>query len=216
MKKLRKIILRLLSSLIFILLGIPLFANVVLTDSEYDALLQRLKNDKILLANENIIWEELKKSKPKITYEIINDNVVIQTVEIPIYKNKPIIYEVKFLIEKKEDLKWVPWTFQLCGMAETTFTNKDKSKYDILPYLKVGDKFNIYPDFKIGVRFFSTLPLGIKYFAFGFNVFVGIKSSGFSLSYSLPKPLKNTSIHLYIGIDYTAKLAYGIGISLNF
>jgi len=50
----KKLIRRLVSSLTFLLLGIPLYANVVLTDSEYDALLQRLKSDKYLLGIENI------------------------------------------------------------------------------------------------------------------------------------------------------------------
>lgn len=199
MKKLTR---RLLSSLIFLLLGIPLYANVVLTDSEYEALLQRLKSDKYLLGIENIRWEELKKSKPKITYEVIDDTVVIQTIEIPIYNSKPLIYEVKFVVEKKENLKWVPWTFQLCGMVETNYS--------------VGTKFNVYPDVKLGVRFFSTAPAGIKFLTLGFNIFVGIRSAGLSLSYSLPKPLKNTSIHFYVGAAYTAKVAYGLGISLNF
>ena len=198
----KKLVRRLLSSLIFLLLGIPLYANVVLTDSEYDALLQRLKSDKYLLNIENIRWEELKKSKPKITYEIIDDTVVIQTIEIPIYNSKPLIYEVKFIVEKKENLKWVPWTFQLCGTVETNYS--------------IGNKFNVYPDVKLGVRFFSTAPAGIKFLTIGFNVFIGIRSAGLSMSYSLPKPLKNTSIHVYVGVAYTAKVAYGLGISLNF
>ena len=107
-----------------------------------------------------------------------------------------------FLCNKKENLKWVPWTFQLCGTVETNYS--------------IGNKFNVYPDVKLGVRFFSTAPAGIKFLTIGFNVFIGIRSAGLSMSYSLPKPLKNTSIHVYVGVAYTAKVAYGLGISLNF
>lgn len=193
---------KVVSSVTFVMLSFPVFANVVLTDDEYSALLQRLKADKKLLATENIRWEELKKSQPKITYEVVDDQVVIQTIEIPIYNSKPLIYEVKFVVEKKENLKWVPWTFQLCGLIETNYS--------------VGEKFNIYPDIKLGVRFFSTAPAGIKFLNLGFNALVGIRSAGLSLSYSLPKPLKNTSLHFFLGVSYTAKVAYGFGISLNF
>ena len=133
---------------------------------------------------------------------IIDDKVVIQTVEIPIYKSKPLIYEIKFVVENKISAKWVPWTFQLMGTVETTY--------------KVGDAFDVYPDFKIGVRFFSTLPVNIKFLNIGFNIFIGIKSSGGSISYSLPKPLKNTSIHMYFGVTYKAEFSYGLGLGLNF
>jgi len=198
----KKIIKRVLISFIFLCVSFPIFADVVLTDSEYAALLKRLKSDKVLLAMENIRWKKLAKSKPKITYEILDDKVVIQTVEIPIHNSKPLIYEVKFVVEKKKPAKWVPWTFQLMGIVETTY--------------KMGDTFDVYPDFKIGVRFFSTLPSGIKFLNIGFNLFIGIRSSGGSISYSLPKPLKNTSIHVYFGVTYEAKFSYGFGISLNF
>ena len=73
-------------------------------------------------------------------------------------------------------------------------------------------------DFKLGIQLFSLAPLQIVVLQnIGFNVLVGIKSLGVSVSYGLPKPLKNTSIHVYTGFSYTAvKEVFGVGISLNF
>jgi len=208
-----KLIQKLSSILLLIFISVVVYADVSLTDKEYAALLNRLKQDKILLNNQNIIWNKLKTSKPKITYTVSDNGIVIETVEIPVYNNKPIVYEVKFAIVPKEDLKWAPWTFQLCGTIETSYVARRT-----INSLGVSEleKFTVTPDIKLGLRFFSTAPLGIPFFNIGFNAMVGIHSAGLSISYQLPKPLKNTAIHFYAGISYKAQPVYGFGISLNF
>ena len=198
---------KLLSSLCIVLLAIPLFAEVTLSDEEYEAIIKRLKRDKEIINNDNIRWRRLKKSKPKIKYEIVNGQVVIQEIEIPIYKAKPLIYEIKFKVEMPENkISWVPLTLFLCGMIESNSVQ--------------GEEFGVAPDVKVGLQFFSLRPLGEKYkvkkLNLGLNALIGIKSSGLSVSYSLPKPFSNTSIHLYVGFSYKIKTAYGLGVSLNF
>ncbi len=189
--------LKILSSFLLLFCTIPVFAEYILTDKQYEAILCQLEKDQKLININNIIWSELRKSKPKITYEIIEDQIVIQSIEIPVYNSKPIIYEVKFKVDlKKDSLKYFPFTFHLCGMLETA----------------------AIADFKLGIQLFSLAPLQIVVLQnIGFNVLVGIKSLGVSVSYGLPKPLKNTSIHVYTGFSYTAvKEVFGVGISLNF
>jgi len=201
---------RLVVTLCTIFIGIPAVADVVLTDAEYKALVQRLKNDREIINITNQRWNDLKTSKPKIDYEIQEDSVVIQRVEIPVRATNPLKYEVKFKIElSKQKPKFFPWTFFLCGTVESTYK------------LKNGETFKVYPDVKLGVQFFSLKPL-MENLNLGFNVMVGIQSIGGSISYTIPKVLKNTSVHLYFGLNYKSvaakdpRMAYGLGISLNF
>jgi hypothetical protein len=191
--------LKLLSSFLILLLIIPVssFASYTLTDEQYDAIIKQLEKDQKIIRSNDIIWDELKKSKPKITYEIVEDQVVIQSIEIPIKNSKPLIYQIKFKIDQKQDvLKYFPFTIQLCGMLET----------------------EALADFKIGLRLFSFAPLQLPFLQnIGFSVLVGIKSTGVSINYGLPKPLKNTAIHIYTGFSYTkTKEVFGVGVSLNF
>ena len=205
----RKITVQLLNSIILILIVLPLCAEIILTDKEYKAILKRLKEDRKIIYNDDKRWKELKKSKPKINYTIEDEQITIQDIEIPVYKAKPLKYEVKFkVVTPEEESRWFPWTFMFCGTLETT-------------YHRLADtKFTVYPDIKLGVQFFSLKRLGLKFktphLNLGFNLNVGIRSSGLSLSYTIPKLLKNTSIHVYVGVSYKAKVAYGLGISLNF
>lgn len=199
-----------LLSIIFVLIGLPLYSDVVLTDAEYEALLKRLKADRTIINVNNKRWNELKTSKPKIEYEIQDKSIVIQTIEIPIYSSNPLKYEVKFKIElQKEIPKFFPWTFFLCGTLESTYS------------ITAGEQFKVYPDVKLGVQFFSLKPLK-ENLNIGLNAMIGIQSLGGSISYTLPKFLKNTSIHIYFGLNYKSiaekdpKMAYGLGISLNF
>ena len=196
--------------LIPLLSCIPLFAEVVLTDAEYKALMTRLKNDKTIITTDNKRWNDLKTSKPKIDYEVQDDAVVIQKVEIPVYAAASLKYEVKFKIElKKTTAKFFPWTFFLCGTVESVYKFGN------------GETFKVYPDIKLGVQFFSLKPLNDN-LGLGLNVMVGVQSIGGSLSYTFPKVLKNTSIHVYLGLNYKSvvdkspRMGYGLGISLNF
>lgn len=198
MKKIKLLsIIKIVSSALFILFSIPVLAEYVLTDEQYNAILKQLEQDQKLINNNNIIWGELRKSKPKITYEIVEDQVVIQSIEIPVYNSKPLIYEIKFKVDQKvEPDKYFPFILLLCGMVETT----------------------ALADFKFGVQLFSLAPIQIIVLRnIGFNVLVGMKSSGVSISYGLPKPLKNTSVHIYTGFSYaTTKEVFGVGVSLSF
>jgi len=206
----KKKISNLLLSTILILIGIPALAEVVLTDAEYKIILQRLKSDKYIIDVNNKRWGELKKTKPKIEYNIQKDYSVIQNIEIPIYASDPLKYEVKFQVDiDSQKASFFPMTFFLFGTLESTYSFSNE------------EKLKVYPDAKIGVQLFSLKPL-MRNFNIGLNVVTGIRSAGISISYTLPKYLKNTSIHAYLGINYASvidggpKKAYGLGISLNF
>lgn len=178
-----------LTSILFF--STALFSKVILTDKEYDATLQRLKADKKIIQNDNTRWGKLKKSKPEVNYEVIDGEVVIQSIEIPIHNAKPIIYKVKFKVKKKDETKFFPLTLQICATLET------KS----------------HSDGKIGVQFFSLKPL-IKH-SIGLNFLMGLRSAGASISYTFPKPFGNTSVHVFSGMTYTIENTYGIGVSAN-
>ena len=188
---------------------LPLCANIILTDKEYEVLLKRLKKDKEIIYNNDKRWKELRKSKPKILYTVKDAQVTIQSIEIPVHKTTPLKYEVEFkIVAPEEEPKWFPWTFFLCATLETTYTKQN------------NEKFSVYPDGKLGFQFFSLKRLGLKFktpnFNVGFNFNAGIRSAGLSVSYTLPKFLKNTSFHVYVGMSYKVCVAYGFGISLNF
>jgi len=172
------------------------YADVILTDKQYELLIKRLKQDKAIININHIRWNSLKKSKPTITYTVKDGQIVIQSIKIPIYKATPIIYKVKFKIEPSSEQKtYIPISLHLCGMIET------RSKVDA----------------KIGIRLLALNPLKIKYFNnINFNILIGIQSSGISIGYTMPKPFKNTTLHLYSGYSYKLQRVYGFGISLNF
>lgn len=185
------------------LTGVPCFnlnaqeaSTVTLTEEEYNKVIARLEQDKRIISTDEIRWHRLKTSEPKITYNIEEDQVIIQTVEIPIYNASPLIYQVKFTVKINEVTPvYFPWTLMLCGMLETASLT----------------------DFKLGVTVLSFEPIKYKVITnMRLNALIGIKSAGASVSYYLPKPFKNTAMHLYVGSTYTLKATYGIGISLNF
>ncbi len=209
--KLNKIVL----CVFFIFISIPLFADVTLSDSEYKSLVQRLKNDKIIINTNNKRWKELRTTKPKATYEVLDNYNVKQKLEIPVFSSDPIKYEIIFNVDiHKEKLKFFPFAPFLCGTLESTYRKTDT----LMGKLKLSEATTpeFYPDVKIGVQIFSAKPL-LSFLNFSFNAMVGMQSSGISVSYTLPKFMKNTSVHGYMGLNYkTTKTAYGIGISLFF
>lgn len=189
--------LKFLSSFLLLSFIVPIYANYVLTDKQYEAVLKQLKRDQRIINNNNIRWNKLRKNKPKVGYKVVEGKVVIQNIEIPVYNSKPLIYKVEFVVEpERYPIKYFPLTFLLCGMLEMRSTT----------------------DFKLGIQIFSFSPLRLPVLRnIGFNILVGIKSFGCSVSYRLPKPLKNTAIHAYTGFSYAAaKEVFGVGISLNF
>jgi len=166
-------------------------SEVVLTNEEAHAIYDRLEKDKNIIIENQKKWESLRKEKPNITYTTKDDNVVYQTITIPVKNDNPLKYETMF--DVRESQSYIPFTLKLVGIVET----------------------QAITDFKFGIEFFSLSPLKIP---IGLNALVGIKSSGISLSYNLQKVFKNTGIHVYTGFAYTPRItpSYGLGISLNF
>jgi len=178
--------------LTILLLPIYLFADVVLTDDTYQKMLLRLKKDKQIIETEQFRWNKLKTAKPTINYKIENKKVVIQTIEIPVHKSKPLIYEVTFEVDSPtETAKLFPLQLFLAGTVETSGV-----------------------DAKLGVQLVNIEK--ITTFPIGFNLLIGGRSLGGSVSYKLPKPLDNTAVHIYIGETYSLSTSFGIGVSLNF
>jgi len=189
-------------SLVLVLINSgTIYANLVITDAEYDTIIKQLKRDKSIIDENTVRWTRLKTTKPEITYDIEENGIVIQTIKIPIYKSDPLTYDVKMKIDlNKPKEKFFPLNVLLCAM------------FEMIPGQKVSvNSFDIL----VGLKIFHLAPLH-KYATIGFNVLIGIRSAGISLSYTFPKPLGNTSIHGYVGINYSGLATYGVGISLNF
>lgn len=180
--------------LLILLVSSFCYADIILSDEEYQAVILRLKKDKEIIHKNESQWNSLKTSKPEITYQVLEEQVVIQQITIPINNNKPLIYKVKFKVEKSQPSeKLFPFSLFLCGMLEKEAP----------------------VDSKIGVKLIAIPPL-YKNINIGVNGLVGIKSFGSSLSFGLPKPFKNTALHIYYGYSYKKADVYGVGISLNF
>ncbi len=178
-----------------------IYANLVITDTEYDKIISQLKRDKSIIDENTIRWTKLKTTKPEITYDIEENGIVIQKISVPIYKSNPLTYDVKMKIDlNKPKEKFFPLNVLLCAM------------FEMIPGKQVSvNSFDIL----LGLKIFHLAPLN-KYATIGFNVLIGIRSAGLSLSYTFPKPLGNTSLHGYVGINYSGVATYGIGLSLNF
>ena len=114
------------TSIILILVALPLFAQVLLTDEEYGHILQRIEDDQKIIDENNKRWQKLKKSEPKIDYKVKDGKLVIQNIEIPVHEAKPLKYEVEFeVLLTEEEPKWFPFKFFLCGMLETNYQGDD-------------------------------------------------------------------------------------------
>jgi hypothetical protein len=171
---------------------------VCLTDQEYSAVIAQLEKDQKNFVADQKRWDMLRTTIPNVTYKVVDGNIVVQSIVIPIDGDTPLTYESQFrIIEEQSITSFFPFTFRLVGMMETS------SLVDI----------------KLGVTIFSLAPIAKKYISnFDFNALVGIQSSGISIAYRLPAPFRNTAIHAYYGIAYDTTLTsvVGIGVSLNF
>ena len=184
---------------IFFLFSIQQIAvsTVVLSDAELATVLDHLEKSKAIIEENQKKWNSVRKATPEITYDI-QDNLIIQSIVIPIENDEPLKFENRFKVTriiKKESL--VPLTIRFIGGIETSNAL----------------------DVKIGIKFLSAAPVPYKKLRpFGLNLLIGIKSSGLSVSYDLPDPFKNTSIHIYYGIDYSTigQKIIGLGMGLNF
>jgi len=181
----------------FFILTFNGFGNVTLTESEYERIVTRLKEDAKLLEDQEKKWSKLRTSLPKISYEIINNVQVIQKIEIEVDKDNPIVYKNFMDVNTPQsNVTYFPFRISLVGGIET------KSRSDA----------------KLGVSIFSLEPLNIQHMnKLSLNTLIGLKSSAISIGYSLPKPWSNTTIHIYYGFNYSEiQPIVGAGVGLNF
>jgi hypothetical protein len=192
--------------LFFILLSIPSFASdITLSQDETDKLIKQLEADKKTIQMYLNREEKLRKEEPVIYYEFKKGGEVKQKIMIPVENDNPLEYTVNFKVNAYENEGWFPMYLWLGGFAVNT-TLKDA---------KIQD----YADCKFGIKLLSLAPLDKDFIRnLGFNVSIGLRSAGFSLSYKLFKPFEHTNIHLFYGYAYSTPLqkTFGIGVSLNF
>lgn len=193
-----KALLQVITVIIVLLVGSNSLGNVCFTIKEAEEIYKQLNNNEKIIKWQRNRWNDLINTQPKITYDIIDNEIIIQTVEFPIKNDIPLIYEVKIKVIKENISKvYFPFTLSLCGIAETGIDS--------------------YIDTKLGIQLFNFYPLRIKYVKYmGIHLLLGVQSSGLSLSWMVFKHLRNTRLHLYTGMSYQMKKTIGIGISLNF
>jgi len=184
--------------ILMLFVGTSIVGEVILTEKEAEELYERLDKDEHIIKWQAKRWNGLVNTNPKITYKIVDGNVIIQTVEFPIKNDKPLIYEVKMKITQKDEPRMLfPFTLSLCGILESGVMSR--------------------VDAKLGVQLFNFPSVGLRYFkSLGIHCLIGAQSSGVSLSWRVTDYLKNTRIHLYSGMTYEMKKSFGIGVSLNF
>ncbi len=184
---------KLLISLFLFFVTTSLYGDVTLTDEEQRILLDRLKRDKQLIQLYSTRETLLRKETPKFSYTV-KDNKVSAVIEIPVYKDNPLTYNLDFVLKQETHESIFPLTFFVGGFIES------------------GS--GIDADIKVGVSVvrFSFIQLDKVYL----NALVGGKSSGISISYKLSNKLSNTSIHLYTGYAYSLHTTYGVGVSVHF
>jgi len=193
-----KILLRTLTIALVLLVGSNSLGNVCFTIREAEEIYSQLEKNERIIKWQRDRWNNLINTQPKIKYDVIEGDIIIQTVEFPIKGDNPLIYEIRIKIIREDFSKlYFPFTLSLCGMVETGV--------------------NSYIDTKLGIQIFNFYPLKIKYLKYlGIHAMIGAQSSGISVSWVFFKHLKNTRLHLYTGMSYEMKKSTGIGISLNF
>ena len=158
------------------------------------------KNKKIIIWQANR-WKRLINTQPKIQYRVSGSKVIVQKIEFPVKKDKPLIYKVDLEIDTLgRKYSFFPLLVNLGLMVESGAT-----------------KFH-YLDPKLGFQFAGLYPTGITFIkGLGFHVLVGVQSAGLSISWGwLKRPIENLRFHVYGGIAYTGKGTGGGGITLNF
>jgi hypothetical protein len=189
---------------------IPLQAKedkkIYFTEKEINSIIYQFEQDKKEIENYQYRENLLREETPQIDYEFLNGNEIKQIIIIPVYKDNPLKYEIKFKVKEQEKLEnWVPLTLSLGGYLES-------------PEITSELKFSDFIDVKIGVKLISLAKTQIHFIeCLGINFLTGIKSSGVSLSYLFPKPFNNTNLHIFYGVKYSDwNGTGGLGISLNF
>ena len=180
--------------------------NVCFTEKEVDNIIEQFKKDKSEIQKYIKRNEKLRKEKPKIEYEFLDNNKVKQHITIEVYQDNPLQYEIEFTINPKEKEEgWFPMKLWLGAFL----INSDFKE----------NNFTDLVDAKIGIKLISLSPLNMTFIRnIGFNAAIGIKSTGGTISYNFGKPFNNTNLHLFYGIEYSTpvKNSFGIGCSLNF
>ena len=175
--------------------------NVCFTKEEAEKICERLEKDKKIIRWQSKRWKDLINAKPKVYYKTTDKNTVIQKIEIPVKKDKPLIYkielEVKGLVEKPT---FFPLNINLGIIIES------------------GAVRFRYVDPKIGLQIFGLKPIKLSFIqGLGLHVLVGVQSAGLSLSWGwMKKPIKNLRFHFYGGITYEGEKTFGGGITLDF
>jgi hypothetical protein len=194
-----------ISMLIVLLLPINLNSgnkpDVCFTEEEAKTIEKQLDKDKKTIKWQAARWKELVNTKPKIKYKTSDKKIIIQDIEFPIKKDKPLKYTVRFEVDTvSQKLTYFPLKVNLGIMAESGAT-----------------KFS-YVDPKLGLQFLGLEPFKIPFIkGLGFHALVGIQSAGLSISWGwMKRPIENLRIHFYTGITYEAKETFGGGITLNF
>lgn len=165
---------------------------------EYEEILTILDRNAEIIKKQEERLNNLRTEKPSVEYMITDNGIVIQKIQINVQDDNPLVYRNLIAIELVEhDTTWFPFKPMLVGGIET------QSKTDI----------------KFGIQCISLRPLSQEHLKhISANVLIGINSSAVSISYTLPKPLQNTSIHIYTGIQHEVSLdrIIGIGVGLFF
>lgn len=182
------------------------YANdVCFTHEEIEELDKQLELDQNTIKMYQNRENKLRKEEPIIKYDYKKNGEVKQNITIPVENDNPLEYTVKFKINETGAEGWFPLYLWLGGFMVNT-TIKDA---------KVQD----YADCKFGVKLLSGAPTGMKFIEdLGFNIAIGLRSAGGTLSYKFPKPFSHTNLHLFYGIAYSTPIqkTFGIGVSLNF
>lgn len=185
--------------MIFIPIIIPtlVFGDVTLTNEEFDLILTQFEKDKKIISECQSRWDKIRTSVPEVEYQVEN-RLIIQKITIPVENENPLEFKTTFALkEVGKEKKFIPFRLKLVGGVET-----------------LNDA-----DVKIGVEFFSLEPLRYEHIKdLSLNFLLGIQSSAISVSYRLPHPFSNTTIHVYTGIRYDTELSHivGLGVGLDF
>ena len=181
--------------------GVKDISDICFTEKEAETINKQLDTNKKIIIWQAKRWKNLVTTPPKIHYDINGSKVVIQKIEIPVKKDKPLIYNIKFEVDTfSRKYSYWPLLINLGLMAESG-----------------AAKFH-YLDPKLGLQFAGLHPTGIPFIkGLGFHALVGIQSAGLSISWGwLKRPIENLRFHLYGGVAYTGKETFGGGITLNF
>ena len=175
--------------------------DICFTKNEIGVIDKQLEKNKKVIIWQAKRWKDLVETQPKIQYKVSGPKVIVQRIEFPVKKDKPLVYRVNLEIDtSKRKYTYFPLLINLGLMVESG-----------------AIKFH-YLDPKLGFQFAGLYPTGITFIkGLGFHALVGIQSAGLSISWGwLKRPIENLRFHVYGGVAYTGKETFGGGITLNF